>query len=212
MSTKAIFFNPVFLHNTLLLVSGTNAGQELPNIDNTSTSIVSNEKAIIFSSGDYVEDFNLPLKVLAGNVSPKKLHRLYDGRIVSDNKTIYIGDNRKESFMTLDFESDSVELSLWIDSENAATLLYVFIDSSDLQLVKRQNYLQEDQNIKEEINKLGKQNGCHICGSKDESEYIPHLLPPLELEINSEKSWFPICKSDSERYEAEIDTALREMI
>jgi len=211
MSHK-LFFTTAVLHHTLLLISGTDDSNSFPAIKEPLERLVKNDKAVFFSSATLVADPELPIRLLVGDKPPVKTTQLHKFTLNTENRKLYLGDVRRKSFLIVDVGKTSTEIGLCIDSEQDLTLVYVYIDSPRLSLVDKASNLYDVDSVRSKINKLGRVNGCHICSTKESSEYIPHLLPPPELEPLAERSWYPVCPDDYRKYEAEMQTLMQDLI
>lgn len=191
-----LFYSSVYLYNTLLFISSTDDDKKLPRFDGSGQDFVHNENAAFLSTGNMAEDLTLPVRVLVGNKPPEKTKKLHEFEIETKNKKIYIGDVRKESYMIVGLSTKKNHIVVNVDSKDNVTLIYIYIPGAEIELVTLVSGLYDDSNVQEEINELGKKDGCHVCGDRKAAKYIPHLMPPIELDTTSERSWYPVCETD----------------
>lgn len=205
-----LFFTTIYLHQTLLLVSGTNDGAKFPEMDDFHE-FVSNKKAALFSSGKLAHDLDLPIRVLVGNMKPHKTQKIHEFELTLDDQRVYIGDIKKEAFLVVGTGIDKFKVSFYIDSKEDMTLLYLYIPTP-LKLIEQGSTFEQSREVQQKIQAIGKESGCHICGNKKAEKYIPHLLPPIEIDPKSERSWYPICEPDYAKYRHEIEEILKGLI
>lgn len=212
MANSFITFNAINPYSHLLLITASTDGKDLPVFGVEAEAYVANKNAVLFSTADIVEDFDAPLRVVIGNIRPSKMKRLLSVQLDSKSGQLYIGDVRKETYSLLSLPKGSISLSVYADAENEAKYFYIYTEVHQMHLEKRLTLYEPSEDVAIKIAEIGKKNGCHICGSKSEVSYIPHLLPPLEVDIDGEKKWYPICRTDYTKYQAEIHTMLRSLV
>lgn len=212
MSNDFITFNAVVPYSHLLLISASSVGEDLPSIHEKIDTYKANSSALYFSTADIVADFDASLRVIIGNIDPSKMHKLLTVPLDVTEGRVYIGDVYKETYSLLRLPKGSINLSIYADAESHATIFYVYIDVHQIRLIKRRTLHEPSEDVGTKIIEIGKKDGCHICGSKTEASYIPHLLPPLEIDTDSEKQWYPICRRDYREYEQEIHDLLVSVI
>ena len=206
-----VYFNNTLLVRSLLYICDADKFSDRPIIEDEKLLYVNGSSAVL-SFREVAGGDDFPVRVVAGNIEPKSLDKVGSSTLSLSNGLLYVGDVEKESYMVLNFDKNELGLSIWSDNVNDPTLVYLKLDSNPRGLNEKLTLFETDEDLISSINQLGKDRGCHICGSKNKDKYIPHLLPPLEVEVWSERDWYPICEQDYQKYQAEIDEHLKQLI
>ncbi len=209
---ESVYFNATILVRSLLQISSDEDNFTRPIIEDNEI-LCNNPKGAVVSLLSYYYQFDWPMRVIAGNMLPKNTVKLVDFTITTKNGEIYLGDVEEESFMRLKIGNAGLETKITVLLNNDDNpLLYVYIDTDTLVLIEKKSLFEADEQVNSQILQAGKQDGCHICGRKDKDIYIPHMLPPLELDAITEKRYYPICSEDYESYKKEIHSMLLSFI
>ncbi len=210
---ESVYFNATLLVRSLLQINSVESDFTRPIIEDNEI-LSNNPKGAVVSLLSYYYQFDWPMRVIAGNMLPKNTVKLVDFTITTKNGEIYLGDVEEESFMRLKIGNAGLgtKITLLLNDVDNPSLIYVYIDTDTLTLIEKKSLYEVNEEVNSQIFQLGQQDGCHICGRKDKDTYIPHMLPPLELDAITEKRYYPICPEDYESYKEEIHGMLLSFI
>ncbi|MCX6725250.1 MAG: hypothetical protein NTX80_01750, partial [Candidatus Saccharibacteria bacterium] len=100
----------------------------------------------------------------------------------------------------------TIDIEISVDTKNKTSLVYVFLKSSKLTITKEsEDMYTANGQTEQAVSGIGKNSGCHICGKKD-GKHLAILLPPPQLDTNSEHNWFPVCPK---HYDLTVDEVSR---
>ena len=191
---KTIFFKEISTYDSYLLIGGANqnalAGDTLKRINNLSF----NEYSIKLFISNMLDVTNKNIRLFVGNVPSKNTTTIHKGTINTGNGKIYIGNIKKTKYLVVDIGSrNTIDIEISVDTKNKISLVYVFLKTGKLTITKEsEDTHTANEQTEQAVSEIGKNSGCHICGKTD-GKHLAVLLPPPQLDTNSEHNWFPVC-------------------
>lgn len=204
MSNK-IFFKAINTKDSYILIGGANTKSKATDVLKKVNNISFNDYTVKLFISNMLDIKTKSIRVFIGNLHSRNTKVIHKGTLNTENGKIYIGDIKKTSYLIIGIGNKrAVDVEISINKNSEITLVYLYLDTNNIiQIDESEDMFTVDQRTAEDVEKLGKINGCHVCGKKN-GKHLAVILPPPELDISSDHRWYPICAKHHKKTKREI--------